>query len=74
MLIIGPMFEFLDFGIWISDLSFGLWIFELRFLFLDLGFYKSFLRLFLTHSDLSIENSLSRLKPKSGFLTQSKKG
>ena len=22
MLIIGPMFEFLDFGVWISDLSF----------------------------------------------------
>ena len=28
----------------------------------------------LTHTDLLVENGLSRLKPKSGFLTQSKKG
>ena len=31
------------------------------------------LELFLTQSDLSVENGLFRLKPKSGFLTQSKK-
>ena len=31
-------------------------------------------RPFLTQSDLSVENSLFRLKPKSGFLTQLKKG
>ena len=30
------------------------------------------LRLFLARSDLSVENSLFQLKPKSGFLTQSK--
>ena len=33
-----------------------------------------FLRPFLMQSDLSVENGLFRLKPKSGFLTQSKKG
>ena len=32
------------------------------------------LRPFLMQSDLSVENGLFRLKPKSGFLTQSKKG
>ena len=32
------------------------------------------LRPFLTQSDLSVENGLFRLKPKSAFLTQSKKG
>ena len=40
------------------------------------AFVSSFvanLRAFLTQSDLSVENGLSRLKPKSGFLTQSKK-
>ena len=31
-------------------------------------------RPFLTQSDLSVENGLFRLKSKSGFLTQSKKG
>ena len=31
-------------------------------------------RPFLTQSDLSVENGLFRLKPQSGFLTQSKKG
>ena len=30
-------------------------------------------RLFLTQSDLSVENGFARLKPKSGFRTQSKK-
>ena len=75
MLIIGPMFEFLDFGIWISDLSFGLWISELRFLFWTWDFTNNILGYFLhIWIYLSIENSLSRLKPKSGFLTQSKKG
>ena len=29
---------------------------------------------FLIQSDLSVENGRFRLKPKSGFLTQSKKG
>ena len=32
------------------------------------------LRPFLTQSDLSVENGLFRLKPKSGYVTQSKKG
>ena len=32
------------------------------------------LRPFLMQSDLPVENGLFRLKPKSGFLTQSKKG
>ena len=32
------------------------------------------LRPFLMQSDLSVENGLFRLKPNSGFLTQSKKG
>ena len=32
------------------------------------------LRPFLIQSDLSVENGLFRLRPKSGFLTQSKKG
>ena len=32
------------------------------------------LRPFLMQSDLAVENDLFRLKPKSGFLTQSKKG
>ena len=32
------------------------------------------LRPYLMQSDLSVENGLFRLKPKSGFLTQSKKG
>ena len=32
------------------------------------------IRPFLIQSDLSVENGLFRLKPKSGFLTQSKKG
>ena len=31
-------------------------------------------RPFLMQSDLSVENGLFRLKPKSGFLTQSEKG
>ena len=74
MLVVGPMFEFSDFGIWILDLSFSLSISGLRFFILDVGLYKSYLRLFLTQSDWSVENSLSRLKPESGFLTQWKKG
>ena len=32
------------------------------------------MRPFLVQSDLSVENGLFRLNPKSGFLTQSKKG
>ena len=39
MLIIGPMFEFLDFGVWILDLSFRSMDFGFEFWFLDLGFY-----------------------------------
>ena len=35
---------------------------------------KKLVRPFLMQSDLSVENGLFRLKPKSGFLTQSKKG
>ena len=44
MLIIGPMFEFWDFGICISDLSFRSMDFGFEFLFLDLGFYELDLR------------------------------
>ena len=33
-----------------------------------------YVRPFLMQSDLSVENGLFRLKPQSGFLTQSKKG
>ena len=33
------MFEFSDFGIWISDLSFRFMDFGFEFLFLDLGCY-----------------------------------
>ena len=35
---------------------------------------RMILRPFLMQSDLSVENGLFRLKPKSSFLTQSKKG
>ena len=44
---------------------------ELRFsvVFLNLG-----RRPYLTHLDVSVENGLFRLKPKSGFFTQSTKG
>ena len=35
---------------------------------------QAIVRPFLIQSDLSVENGLFRLKPKSGFLTQSKKG
>ena len=39
-----------------------------------MGNFELDLRPFLIQSDLSVENGLFRLKPKSGFLTQSKKG
>ena len=38
------------------------------------GSAKATVRPFLTQSDLSVENGLFRLKPRWGFLTQSKKG
>ena len=44
MLIIGPMFEFSDLGIWISDSSFRSIDFGFEFLFLDVGFYDLDLR------------------------------
>ena len=36
--------------------------------------WLAMLRPFLMQSDLSVEDDLFRLEPKSGFLTQSKKG
>ena len=44
MLSIRPMFEFLDFVVWISDLSFRSMNFGFEFLFWNLGFYHLDLR------------------------------